>query len=290
MKRIAFGSIAVIAVLAGATVLDRNEVQPARPAHLAPMRATPESVIAPEPQTPSVIATRPRAELLSPRGAPVDLGGLTVRAFIDRWSRAARTGDADAAYRVYSAEALCARAAENEQMLRAQSAAPGDGMRDRIETANETLRPLCSGVSPAEVDERLVFLTQAARSGNADAQLDFYAEGPLGKLSELRTDDRDLNVDTWKSQAIAFLKQAAMQNNRDALEALAVAYFNGVVVPQDFEASLTYEIALARANHKDPDLALLVTQLVDRLPEPVVARARNAGEALYRQCCSDRNS
>jgi hypothetical protein len=291
MKRIVF--VPVIAVIVAAALLHRNGAESPRPEpRQAPATtlALPAAAATYESRAQPAVVIPPRAELFSASGAPVDLDGLTVRGFIDRWSRAARIGDADAAYRVYEAEALCARAAENEQMLRTQSLAPDDGLREAIEASNETLAALCNGVSPAEIAERLVFLTQAARSGNAHAQLDFYAEGPSGRLYEWRADERDPNVGTWKSQAIAFLKQAAMQNNRDALEALAVAYFNGVVVPQDFETSLTYEIALARASHKDPELALLATQLIERLPESVVARARDAGEALYQQCCSDRGS
>lgn len=231
-------------------------------------------------QTRSGTAIQAQAEL----STPVDLDGLTVRGFIDRWSSAARTGDAHAAYRLYEAETLCARASENERMLRSRSLSSDD------DASNGDLQALCDGVSPKEVEERLVFLTQAARSGNAQAQLDFYEEGPLGKRDDLQADDPDPNVGAWKVQAIAFLKQAAMQNNSDALETLAVAYFNGTVVPQDLETSLTYEIAFARANHKDPELALLATQLIAQLPEAVVARARTAGEALYRRCCSDRGS
>lgn len=293
MRLIACIAVGIAAAVGSVAALDRRAPESPRPEPPRVTRATiaaPETAATREPQTQSGIRSPPQAEPSRPGGAPVDLGGLTVRGFIDRWSPAARTGDAHAAYRLYEAEALCARAAENERMLRSRSLSQGDGLRESIEASTEDLQALCDGVSPKEVEERLVFLTQAALSGNVQAQLDFYVEGPLGRHDELRADDPDPNVGTWKSQAIAFLKQAAMQNNRDALEALAVAYFNGIVVPQDFETSLTYEIALARASHKDPELALLATQLTAQLPAAVVARARTAGEALYQQCCSERGS
>ena len=243
-----------------------------------------------EPQPASANAMPVHTDPPRTGAAPAELDGLAVRAFVDRWSHAARTGDTRAAYRVYQAEALCARADENERVLRGPSSLRDDETRASIAAWARSLRNLCDAVSPAEVDERLHFLLVAAQSGIADAQIDFYFEGPYGKPYELRAEDPDPNVIAWKARAIDFLKQAAMQNNRDALEFLSLAYFNGVVVPQDFETALTYDIALARANHKDPDLALLATQLIRQLPESSVARARTAGEALYRQCCSDRTS
>ncbi len=260
-------------------------------------QSTRDSSGAQEPQPASSIATLVRTDALRAGDAPAELDGLAVRAFVDRWSHAARTGDTRAAYRVYQAEALCARAdenerlvRENERLLRGPSSPRDDEARASIAAWARSLRNLCDAVSPAEVDERLHFLLVAAQSGIANAQVDFYIEGPYGKPYELRAEDPDPNVIAWKARAIDFLKQAAMQDNRDALEILSLAYFNGVVVPQDFETSLTYDIALARANHKDPDLALLATQLIKQLPESSVARARTAGEALYRQCCSDRTS
>lgn len=292
MRRIAV-VVAVWAAIAIAAAIDRAEPDPeARAAQTAvsvTSHSTRESFSAQEPQTASAIEKPARANPPRASDEPVELDGLAVRAFVDRWSQAARTGDARAAYRVYQAESYCASADENERLLRGPSNPPADETRKSIATSTR-LRELCVAVNPAEVDERLHFLWLAARSGNANAQIDFYKEGPYGKPYELRADDPDPNVIAWKAQAIDFLKQAAMQNNRDALEFLSIAYFNGTVVPQDFEASLTYDIALARANGKDPDLALLATQLIRQLPETSVARARNAGVALYRQCCSDRSS
>ncbi len=277
-----------------AVVIDRSESDPkTRTAQIVvstPRYPPRESFLAQDLQTASAIEKPARLKPPRASDAPVELDGLPVRAFVDRWSHAARTGDPRAAYRVYQAEAFCARADENERSLRGPLTATSDEMRGSIATRTRTLRELCVAVSPAEVDERLHFLLLAARSGNANAQVDFYIEGPYGKPYDLQADDPDPNVIAWKNQAIDFLTQAAMQNNRDALEFLGVAYFNGIVAPQNLEASLAYDIALARANHTDPDLSLLATQLIKQLPESSVSRARTAGEAFFRQCCSDQAS
>lgn len=292
MNHVATLALVVTVVIPRAIATDRNAPGPAmsgaQSISLRTIVASREPVRKDELKTASSIATRPRTQLLSRSGAPVDLDGLTVQAFIDRWSQSARTGNAKAAYRIYQAEALCARAAENERSLR-DDASLGEGAeRESIEAHTKALEELCIGTSPAEADERLQFLTQAARSGDANAQIDFFMEGPYGKPYELQADDPDPNVIAWKVQSLDFLKQAAMQNHRDALEFLSMAYFNGLLVREDLEASLTYEIALARASNKDPDLALLAAQLIRQLPESSVARARVAGETLYRQCCSNR--
>lgn len=290
MRLVAYIAVAITAVIVGVSALDRNARLSPRPEpHAA--RATigaPDVETTDEWQSQSPVATRAQPELSTLGGVPVDLDGLSVRAFIDRWSPAARTGDANAAYRLYEAEALCARASRNERALR-NGDAPTEGSAERkaIEADTTTLEAVCAGTSPAEADERLQFLTQAARSGNANAQIDYFIEGPYGRPYDVQAEERDPNVVAWKVQAIEFLKQAAMQNNRDALEYLAMAYFKGIVVPEDLETSLTYEIALARASNKDPNLALLATQLVKQLPEASVTRARVKGEALYRQCCSN---
>lgn len=300
MRRIAV-FVAVSSAIAIAAAIDRADpdatVLAVPRARSVASEATRDPSIAQESQPAAANAMPVRTDLPRTADAPAELDGLAVRAFVDRWSQAARTGDTRAAYRVYQAEALCARADEDERLvreservLRVPSSPRDDEAKASIAAGARTLRNLCDAVSPAEVDERLHFLLVAAQSGLADAQIDFYFEGPYGKPYELSAEDPDPNVIAWKARAIDFLKQAAMQNNRDALEFLSLAYFNGVVVPQDFETALTYDIALARANHKDPELALLATQLIRQLPESSVARARTAGEALYRQCCSDRTS
>ncbi|MGI9024499.1 MAG: hypothetical protein ACR2GP_02780, partial [Burkholderiaceae bacterium] len=281
---VAVSSAIAIAVAIDSTEPDANALG-ARTARSIASQSTLDTSGTREPQPASAIETPVPTDPLRISDAPAELDGLPVRAFVDRWSHAARTGDTRAAYRVYQAEAYCARTEENERLLRGPSIPREDEARASIAAWARSLRNLCDGVSPAEVDERLHFLLVAAQSGIADAQIDFFIEGPYGKPYELRAEDPDPNVIAWKARAVDFLKQAAMQNNRDALEFLSLAYFNGVVVPQDFETSLTYDIALARANHKDPDLALLATQLIKQLPESSVARARTAGEALYRQCC-----
>ncbi len=178
--------------------------------------------------------------LIGSSGRIIDLGGKTVAQYVARYEGAARLGDPDAAYQVYLAESLCAAHPAH------RDAGPGD------RSASDTTR-LCAGVTPAEVQERLRFLALAARTGRADAQIDFYLEGPDGSgaipSAAATPDDPDLK--RWKDDALSHLKEAAGQCDPLAAGLLATNYQSGKFNAQDPAQAMAFNLlAAATGNGK----------------------------------------
>lgn len=175
--------------------------------------------------------------LIGSSGRVIDLGGKTVAQYVAQYQSAARLGDADAAYKVYLAESLCA---------------PDSGSRDsaRGDHAPSPAR-LCAGVTPAEVQERLHFLALAARTGQADAQVDFYLEGPdgTGAVKSAGADQDSADVERWKNDALDHLKDAAGKCNPLAAGLLATSYSSGKFNAQDPSQALAFDLLAAAAGN-----------------------------------------
>lgn len=168
-------------------------------------------------------------------GRAIDFEGLDAAAYIARWSNQARHGDVAAAYKVYQAAGVCA--ALNEPLPEFTAEA------DHTEAMAERARvgKLCSGVSQAQIDERMQYLALAARAGNIDAQVDFFMEGPNGKPDGQVTDAAA--IQQWKSDSLAYLKSASQQGDAFATGLLATAYDAGQIVDPDARQSLAYAVA-----------------------------------------------
>lgn len=223
-------------------------------------------------------AGAPSAAVYGRNGRTIDFGGKDAAAYIAQWSSLARTGNADAAYKVYQAAGVCANndeaapefitAAENQRFL-----------HERV-----GLEQLCAGVTPAQVQERMTFLRMAAQAGNADAQIDFYMEGPNGRPLSLAENADDPAVATWKEDSLVYLKAASAQGQPFALALLSLVYDVGEVAPQDLKMSLAYAAADAAARNA-PLSPALVRNRFSGLSDAEFADALRLGAQIADSCC-----
>ncbi|MFL6660166.1 MAG: hypothetical protein ACJ8GW_18925 [Massilia sp.] len=212
-------------------------------------------------------------------GRAIDLGGLTVAQFIATRVAAARSGDVKSAYEVYQAESICAA---NQDPL-ADFLEPSQKeafLRDRAEQEK-----LCTGLSAAQVQERLGFLSTAARNGHLGAQVDFYMEGPYGRDFDVASNPDDPIVTTWKGEALDYLKQAGNKCDPFALALLSTVYDAGQLTGRDLRTAMAYSIAAAVPRKK----TLTEEQLRERYGEDLSAAdfdsARQLGAQLAQQAC-----
>ena len=212
-------------------------------------------------------------------GRVVDFGGLTASEFISKWSALARTGNKEAAYQAYQAESVCAN--NDDPITKFESKADQDeSQRDR-----EELQKLCVGVTPAQVQERLYFLSMAAKSGNVKAQIDFYMEGPYGKSIDLVANRDDPIVQQWKDSAVLNLKAAAQQGEPFAMALLAQVYLAGELLPLDTKMSLTYTVADAVVRNVNLSEEQLRKRFGSQMSAEDFETALQAGKHIANECC-----
>ncbi|WP_036169141.1 hypothetical protein [Massilia sp. 9096] len=196
-----------------------------------------------DPAERSDFVTAPAVPIYGRNGRAIDFGGKDAAAYIDERAAAARTGDLHAAYQVYQAASACAAA---EDPL-PEFLDPQEGETAVRERAH--VRALCARVSPAQLQERMRFLTRAADAGERAAQVDFFMEGPNGKpLAE--ADTSDPQVQQWQQQALAYLKGAGAQCDQFALGLLSNAYDAGQLGARDPALAMAYQIASNAARNK----------------------------------------
>lgn len=217
--------------------------------------------------------------VLGRNGRTVDLAGLSPQQYIAQWSSLARTGNAAAAYNVYQAESVCA--GNDDPVTEFQNPAE----RAEFLAQRESLKKLCTGVTPAQLQERLQFLATAARAGNPAAQIDFYTEGPNGKTVDLTENRNDPVVEQWKKDAVGYLKSAASQGEPLALGLLSLAYDVGELVPQDPKMALAYAVAEAALRKNNPAPEQWHRRYAGQLSEAEFQQALQAGTQIARDCC-----
>ncbi|WP_422980662.1 hypothetical protein [Undibacterium sp. Ji50W] len=212
-------------------------------------------------------------------GRVIDFGGKNAQEYIAQWIAAARTGDANAAYKVYQAESVCAN--NDEPAPEYQNPAEhAQFLRER-----ETLRKLCANITPAQLQERMRFLTLAANAGNADAKIDFYMEGPTGKTIDLTENRDDPVVKKWKEDAVNYLKDAAGQCEPFAMGLLATAYDASEVLEHDMKLSMTYSVAESAARGRQLSAEQLKKRFGEQMTETDFADALNAGTQIAQKSC-----
>lgn len=228
---------------------------------------------------PQPVLGAPPAPIRTRNGRAIDLQGQDVAAYIARRAAAARTGDARAAYEIYQAASLCAAA---------EPALPDFEMpaeRQEAQAERSRIRALCTGVSPAQVQERIAFLARAAQAGSRDARIDFFMEGPHGHGAGGDVPADDPLAAEWRGQALGFLQQAGAQCDAFALALLSNAYDLGTLVPPDPGRAMAYAIAAAAARGtKLSDDELRTRFAVTLAPDAFVA-ARAAGGRLAAAAC-----
>jgi hypothetical protein len=212
-------------------------------------------------------------------GRAIDFQGQSAAQYIGRRMAAARTGNIQAAYEVYLAESVCA----NNDTALAEYQDPLE--RERFLQERESAKNLCDGVTPAQLQERMVFLAQAARAGNADAQIDFYTEGPYGRQIEIAENDTDLIVKQWKIDAMHHLSAAAGRCDPFALGLLAAAYDAGVIAERAPKMVMVYNAAASAARNRALTREKLSEQYGDQMSAADFDDAvRMAGEISHAAC------
>lgn len=233
----------------------------------------------PLPRVQSQDAQEQATVVMGRNGRVIDFGGKTAQEYIAQWIGAARTGDANAAYKVYQAESVCANndepapeyqnPAEHEQFLRER----------------EALKKLCANITPTQLQERMQFLVRAANAGNADAKIDFYMEGPYGKTIDLAENRDDPVVKKWKEDAVNYLKDAAGQCEPFAMGLLATAYDASEVLEHDMKLSMTYSVAEAAARGHPLSTEQLKKRFGEQITETDFADALKAGTQIAQSSC-----
>jgi hypothetical protein len=224
-------------------------------------------------------AAAPAKKFYGRNGRPVDFAGKDVAAYIAERAARARTGDLKAAYEAYQAASGCA-AAEEPLPEFFNEAEGREAARER-----ERMRKLCANVSPAQIQERMRFLGQAADAGNRDAQIDFYMEGPGGRTVDLQARADDPEVRQWKQQAIGYLQQAGAQCDQFALGLLSNVYDAGQLVPRDPASSMAYTIASNNARSHPLSEDQLRRRFGDELAPAAFDAALQAGARLAAASC-----
>lgn len=241
----------LVGALAVGLFLHRAEPAPHGPPAVEPVafEAHPALPTA-EPGSTSTVARAAAPTTLPMLGGPIDLEGRTVLQIIDAHSPAARRGDAVAAYRVYRVEALCSQAPMLHRSIDDMSDA--DRRREALADAEATDRA-CRGVTPAQMQERFVFLDVAVRSGNPRAILDFRTEGPNGQWTDVERLSDDPNVVQWRRRAIDELVRLGETGDVAAWATLSVDYESGLIVTKELRKALMYDLAVMIAIHPDTD-------------------------------------
>lgn len=222
------------------------------------------------------------AILYGRNGRRVDFEGMTALEYITKWSGQARAGDMAAAYRIYQAESVCAN---NDDPV-----ADYDNAIEREQFLNErkTLKKLCEGVSPAQVQERLHFLALAARSGKVDAQIDFFMEGPYGRALDLSENRDDPLVQKWKDDALGGLKSAAAHGEPFAFGLLSMSYNSGELGPRDLKLSLAYKEAEAEVRNTPLSEAQMRRKFGAQMSDADFESALQLGKQIVLDCCKNK--
>jgi hypothetical protein len=221
----------------------------------------------------------PSAAVYARNGRQVDLGGLTALEYIAKWNSLARAGDKDAAYNVYQAAAVCA---SNDEPAPAYNSG---AELDRFLDERKKLLALCVGVNSAQLQERLSFLTLAARAGKVEAQIDYFMEGPYGRDTDLAKSADDPIVQQWKTEAVTELKSAAGQGEPFALALLSQVYDAGELLPRDVKLSLAYKVAEADARNSAWSEEQLRRNAGQKMSDSDFASALQTGKQIAAACC-----
>lgn len=219
--------------------------------------------------------------LFARSGRIVDLHGLSAVEFIAQWSSRARTGDAEAAYKVFQAADLCAEA--GEPLPDTQS----NTDRQALLHERDELEHVCANVTPAQIAERMNFLDAAARAGQRDAQVDYYMEGPDGNAVPGSADD-DAAIAQWKIQSLSYLKSAASSGDTFSLGLLANAYDAGLITPPDPKLALAYSVADMLARNVSVTPTALRNRYGSQLPDAEFAAGMQLGQQIAAGCCAGR--
>ena len=212
-------------------------------------------------------------------GRAIDLGGKNVADYIAARIGAARAGDVKAAYDVYQAASICA--ANDDPVTNFHDPAERAGfLRKREHTVK-----LCTGMSAAQVQERLGFLGTAARAGHVGAQVDFYMEGPYGRAIDIDQNPDDPTVKQWKADALAYLERAGNQCDHFSLALLSTVYDGGQLAPRNMGKSMAYSIAADVPRKKVQTEEQLRARFGEELNAEQFASARQLGAQLALVAC-----
>lgn len=148
----------------------------------------------------------------------------------------------------------------------------------------------CTGVGATDFAERLAFLEFAAAHGEPNAVLQFPITagmrflGPDGHPDGTAIARDPEGYVQFRRNAMAYLEASALSGNVRALNALADAYSQGLLVHQDRVAALAYALAADRTGLSrggGPWIERLTAPLSPTERQRVDAQARE----IFRRCC-----
>jgi hypothetical protein len=148
----------------------------------------------------------------------------------------------------------------------------------------KALDSVCTGVTPAQVQERFEYLANAARSGNAQAQIDYYTDGPYGHLVKPGGKQDDTQAQQWKQEALSNLKSAANSGEPFALALLSQTYNSGELAPRDDKMSLAYRAAEAEVRNT-PLSEAQMRRRYNSLSSSDFSAAMKLGAQIAQACC-----
>ncbi len=209
-------------------------------------------------------------------------GDEGMAAQIDRLAPLTRRGDAEAAYRVYQADALCVSADKMARLIDRGTMKDYPKMMAFVKAQLAETERACSGVTPAELGERFGFLDQAIRAGNRDAMRSYRLDEPTG-VDVYRSDGLDPRAIEWRRNANAYLEILAGEGDRMAWSLLSTDYRFGMITGKDLGASLRYQVAYEAtisAAEKSPSYVVETDRTVAVMPPEEAEAAMAQGHAL----------
>lgn len=227
----------------------------------------------------------PRAPSSLPRylgrnGRQIDLQGQSVAQYVASYVSAARVGNIDAAYAVYQALSICA----NLDQPLAEYADQNERLHDM--RAREEVKTVCATISPAQIQERLRFLSLAANAGKPNAAIDFYMDGP-GQRRGHEVTLEDGAQTQWRTDALAHLLRAAQQCDQFVLSLLSTAYENGQLGERNLTLAVAYSAANGYAGKHPRSTQQLQAQFEGQPSAAELADGMQLGSRLAQQACHD---
>lgn len=177
----------------------------------------------------------------------------------------ALAGDKDAAYQLHRAMWVChaipvERREFDAHLLEVQTTHTYDGLYlgNRTPEILDRLRKWFDYCEDITADERAGYfdwLTLAAELGSLEAQLRFTEVIPPGDFDFKSDDEEEQNrIREFRQTAVRHLESAVQQGSVEAMEWLALAYYNGVMIEKHDVKAYTYALAAMQA-HDQADSA-----------------------------------
>jgi hypothetical protein len=141
----------------------------------------------------------------------------------------------------------------------------------------------CKGLSKDDFDKRFEYIAQAAEAGDINAQVDFLAlYGESLEQPEHALDPEWIRA--YKEKGVSYLKAAVSKGSVDAMSALAMVYWDGLVVEKNVVIAYAYMYAVSRSGLA-PSAQSALRMWEPSLSPEEVSKAKDLGTSIYKNCC-----